>query len=145
MNIRIVVTHHAPVVIYSFLGLGFMAQGVRYLAATELMPYHMEVIQIAWQGLAGNQQQLLLGLLKGFGAGSLGMGVAIILLALIPLRAKQPWAYLVTPLVTAIYVGAITYVTMYALLPGAIPITVSLACVGLVALAWVSSIFRVRA
>ena len=52
MNIRTAFTHYVPVVIYCFLGLGFLAQGVRYLGATELMPYHMEVIQVTWEELA---------------------------------------------------------------------------------------------
>ena len=110
-----------------------------------MMPYHMEVIQVAWDELAADQQQLLLGLLKGFGAGSLSTGVAVTLLAVVPLRLRQSWAYLVTPLVAAIYIGALAHVTTFALLPGAVPISVSKVFVGLVLCAWALSIFRVRA
>ena len=142
---RTTFTHRMPMVIYCFLGLGFLVQGVRYLGVTELMPYHMEVIQVSWGELAANHQRLFLGLLKGFGAGALSTGVAVILLALFPLRSGHSWAYLVTPLVAVTYIGAMIYVTTFALLPAAVPITVSKVFLGLVLLASVASIFRVRA
>ena len=138
-------THRTPMVIYCLLGLGFVAQGIRYLWATELMPYHMAVIQVSWGELAANHQRLFLGLLKGFGAGALSTGVAVILLALFPLRLRQPWAYLVTPLVSVTYIGALTYVTTFALLPGAVPIAVSKLFLALVLFASVASVFRARA
>ena len=90
-------------------------------------------------------KQVFLGLLKGFGAGSLSTGVAVTLLALYPLRLKQGWAYLVTPLVSASFIVALTYVTTFALLPGAVPIVISKVFLGLVLLASIASFFRSRA
>ena len=142
---RTTLTHRMPMVIYCFLGLGFVVQGIRYLGGTELMPYHMEVIQVSWGELAADHQRLFLGLLKGFGAGALSTGVAVVLLALFPLRLRHPWAYLVTPLVSVTYIGAIAYVTKFALLPGAVPVTVCKLFLGLVLFASVASVFRVRA
>ena len=83
--------------------------------------------------------------MKGFGAGSLSTGVAVTLLALFPLRLKQTWAYVVTPLVSASFICAITYVTTFALLPGAVPIMISKVFLVLVVAASVASFFRVRA
>ena len=91
-RIRNFTTTRLPIVLYCLVGLGFLVQGIRYLGATELMPYHSAVIETPWESLTTNYQTLFLGLLKGFGAGSIGVGLAIMLLALIPLRAGSSWA-----------------------------------------------------
>ena len=91
-RVRDVVATLLPIILYCFVGLGLLVQGVRYLDATELMPYHSAVLETPWQGLSASHQTLFLGLLKGFGAGSFCVGLAIILLALVPFRAGSTWA-----------------------------------------------------
>jgi hypothetical protein len=132
------------VAIYCVVGLGFMFQGIRYLVAGELMPYHLEVLALPWAELDVSFQLLFLGLLKGFGAGSLSVGLAVVLLALLVLRPRARWALWLAPAISGIYAGALVYVTNYALLPGAIPITVSVTVLVLVALAAFGSLWIPR-
>jgi hypothetical protein len=140
-RVRNFVTNRLPVILYSFVGLGYLVQGVKYFSAAELMPYHMAVLETPWESLGVEYQTLLLGLLKGFGAGAIGVGLAIILMALFPLRAGSSWARWATPVVAALYTGALVYVTSFALLPGATPIAVSATLHGFVIVAAVSSMF----
>lgn len=140
-RVRDFVTNRLPVILYSFVGLGYLVQGVKYFSAAELMPYHMAVLETPWESLGAEYQTLLLGLLKGFGAGAIGVGLAIILMALFPLRAGSSWARWATPVVAALYTGALVYVTSFALLPGATPIAVTATLHGLVIVAAVCSLF----
>ena len=131
-----------PVILYSLVGIGCLVQGVRYLVAERIMPYHLAVLNTSWDQLGAEQQTLLLGLLKGFGAGSFTVGLGILLLALFPLRADQAWARWVTPAMALIYAALLIHVTRFALLPGAVPITVSAVVFGLVLVAFVCSLLR---
>lgn len=140
-SVRSFFSTRLPIVLYCLVGVGLLFQGVRYLSATEIMPYHLAVVAADWQNLGQEYQTLLLGLLKGFGAGSLGVGLAIILLALVPLRRGESWARWAIPLVAATYTAALVYVTRFALLPGAVPITVTATLLGLVILAGVCALF----
>lgn len=140
-RVRDLVTNRLPVALYSLVGLGYLVQGIRYFSAAELMPYHMAVLKIPWESLDAVYQTLFLGLLKGFGAGAFGVGLAIILMALFPLRTGSSWARWATPVVAALYTGALVYVTSFALLPGAAPIAVSSTLHGLVIVAAVCSMF----
>lgn len=127
--------HRLAMLLYAGVGMALMIQGIRYLAGNTLMPYHLAVIDTAWEGLDRSNQTLFLGLLKGFGAGALCAGLAILLLALIPLRDGSGWALWMTPAVAATYTGALVYVTRFALLPGATPIIVTTVLLALVAVA----------
>ena len=98
-----------------------MVQGVRYISASQLMPYHTAVIDVPWDSLGTDYQILFLGLLKGFGAGSFCVGLAITILALIGFRTGSAWTHWVTPVIAATYTAALVYVTSFALLPGAAP------------------------
>ncbi len=141
-RVRAFVGTRLPIVLYFLVGLGLLLQGARYIGADELMPYHSAVIGTPWESLSASYQTLFLGLLKGFGAGSFCVGLAIILLALVPLRAGSDWARWATPGVAAIYTAALVYVTNFALLPGATPIAVTATMLGFVVAAAVSSCFR---
>ncbi len=128
-----------PVFLYSLVGAALLAQGARYIGATSFMPYHSAVIATPWDGLSQSHQTLILGLLKGFGAGSFCVGLAIILMTLIPFRAGSNWSRWAIPAIAAIYTAALVYVTKFALLPGATPIAVSFTLLGCVVVASVSS------
>ena len=106
------------------------------------MPYHLAVLDMPWGSLDPTHQRLFLGLLKGFGAGSFGVGLTILLLALVPLRTGSRWARWATPAVAGSYTAALVYVTQFALLPGAAPIAVTTALLAMVIVAAVSSTFR---
>lgn len=141
-RVRQFVTGRLPVALYCLVGLGLLIQGVRYLSASELMPYHLAVLEMPWGGLESTYQTLFLGLLKGFGAGSFGVGLAILLLALVPLRAGTRWARWATPAVAGSYTALLVYVTQFALLPGAAPIAVTTTLLAMVIVAALSSILR---
>jgi hypothetical protein len=111
-RVRVHVTNNLPLGLYCLVGLGLMLQGVRYLGASELMPYHSAVIDAPWETLSSSYQTLLLGLLKGFGAGSFCVGIAILILSLIPFKVGAQWARWATPRVRDIefapFVGAVS-------------------------------------
>ena len=138
---RVLVAKRLPMLLYCVVGLGLLVQGVRYLSAAELMPYHLAVVEAPWERLSASHQTLFLGLLKGFGAGSFCVGLAIILLTLIPFRTDRSWARWATPAVAATYTATLVYVTIFALLPGATPIAVTITLLALVAVAAVCSVF----
>jgi len=140
-RVRDFVTNRLPVILYSVVGLGYLVQGVRYISAAELMPYHMAVLEAPWESLGAVYQTLFLGLLKGFGAGAFGAGLAIILMALFPLRTGSSWARWATPVVAAPFTGAMVYVTSFGLLPGATPIAVTATLHGFVIVAAVCSMY----
>ena len=141
--IRLLFGRRLPVLLYCLVGAALLAQGVRYIGATAFMPYHSAVIATPWDGLSQSHQTLTLGLLKGFGAGSFCVGLAIILMTLIPFRAGCSWSRWAIPAVAATYTGGLVYVTKFALLPGATPIAVSLTLLGCVVVASVSSFLGV--
>lgn len=132
-----------PVFLYGLVGLALLIQGIRYIGATAFMPYHSAVIAAPWDSLGPSHQTLILGLLKGFGAGSFCVGLAIILMTLIPFGAGSKWSRWAIPTVAATYTGALVYVTKFALLPGATPIAVSLTLLGCVVVASASSFLGV--
>lgn len=140
-RVRDFVTNRLPVILYSVVGLGYLVQGVRYISAAELMPYHMAVLEAPWESLGAVYQTLFLGLLKGFGAGAFGAGLAITLMALFPLRTGSSWARWATPVVAAPFTGAMVYVTSFGLLPGATPIAVTATLHGFVIVAAVCSMY----
>ena len=144
-RVREIVTVRLPVASYVLVGLGLLVQGARYLGAADRCPYCLAVIQTSWENLSADYQQLFLGLLKGFGAGSFGVGLAIILMAVIPLRGGKSWAVWATPTIAATYTAGLVYVTNFALLPGATPIAVSYVLLALVAGAAASSFFARQA
>jgi hypothetical protein len=128
-------TARIAIALYCLVGGGFLLQGARYLSADVLMDYHLAVLGVPWASLDDNYQVLLLGLLRGFGAGSFCMGLVVILLAMGPLRSGATWARWLTPITAGAYVGLLYSVTSSALLPGAQPIAITAVLFGLVCLA----------
>ena len=121
--------------LYCLVGAGFLGQGLRYLVSDALMDYHMAVIGIPWDAIGHSYQALLLGLLRGFGAGAFCVGFTVIVLALGPLRSGMAWARWVTPVLAGTYADLLLAITRSALLPGATPIAVTAALFCLVCVA----------
>jgi hypothetical protein len=113
------------VVLYSLVGAGLMVRGIRYLFASEFARYHAAVIATPWSELPSKYQTLILGLLKGFGAGMFCVGLAVLLLAVVSLRAGGGWARWIACVVSINYTAALVYATHFALLPGTTAIKVS--------------------
>lgn len=116
---------------YCLVGAGLAAQGVRYLIASQFMHYHQDVIREGWGQLQAGEQRLMLGLLKGFGAGMFCVGVIIIFGALGPVRDNAYKAHLLLAALTIGYSGLLMHITRMALLPKAAPIAVTTTMLGL--------------
>lgn len=71
----------AALLLYAFVGLGFTSLGVVYLATDEFMAYHADAVGSSWAQLDAGLQGLLLGLIRGLGAGAFSCGVALIALS----------------------------------------------------------------
>lgn len=112
---------------YCLVGVGLGLQGLRYLLASKYMHYHADVVHEGWGQLKKNEQRLILGLLKGFGAGMLCLGLACVVVALGPLRDGAYRAHWILALITGTYTGLLVHITRFALLPGAAPIAVTTA------------------
>lgn len=110
---------------YSLVGLGLAAQGLRYLVASQYMHYHADVVQERWSQLKPTEQRLMLGLLKGFGAGMLCLGLSTVFVAVGPLRDGAYMAHWFMAFLAISYTALLVHVTRFALLPHAAPITVT--------------------
>lgn len=113
------------VVAYSLVGAGLAAQGLRYLIASQFMHYHQDVIRERWNQLQPGEQRLMLGLLKGFGAGMFCVGLTTIFVAVGPLRDGLYRAHWFEAVLTLIYTSLLVHITRVALLPHAAPIAVT--------------------
>jgi hypothetical protein len=69
-----------------------MGQGILYLMTTQFMPYHGAALGVAWTDLSGSHQAFLLGVIKGMGAGSVGVTLALLILLAGPFRRGETWA-----------------------------------------------------
>jgi|KBSMisStandDraft_5_1062788.scaffolds.fasta_scaffold160067_2 hypothetical protein len=110
---------------YCLVGAGLMAQGLRYLVAGQFMHYHADVIKERWNQLPVAEQRLMLGLLKGFGAGMFCLGIAIIFIAIEPLPRGAMMVHWFLAVISITYTVMLHRITKAALLPGAAPITVT--------------------
>ena len=110
---------------YCLVGTGLAAQGLRYLIASQFMHYHQDVIREGWTQLKTGEQRLMLGLLKGFGAGMFCLGIGIVFIALGPVRDNVYRAHWFIAVLTVAYTGLLTHITRFALLPKAAPIEVT--------------------
>lgn len=129
------------VVAYFIVGAGLVAQGVRYLVAGQFMHYHADVIKEAWTQLGASEQRLLLGLLRGFGAGMFCLGLAIVFIAIEPLPRGAMLVHWFLAFISITYTAMLYRVTSVALLPGAAPITVTTVMCALSVTASAASIY----
>ncbi len=133
------------VVAYCVVGVGLMAQGIRYLVASQFMDYHAEVVNERWNQLSAAEQRLLLGLLRGFGAGMFCLGLAMVFIAIEPLRRGAMLVHWFMAFISITYTGMLVRVTSRALLPGAAPILVTIVMCALCVFASAASIYTALA
>ncbi len=124
-------------VIFFLLGFGLAGLGVVYLTRGEFMPYHAGAVQTDWSALDANFRGLLLGLLKGLGAGALTAGGAIVLMTIAAWRASSQPYLILLPFVAIGYTSLLLYATWYVRThtPGEPPFTLTLITLGHAALA----------
>jgi hypothetical protein len=115
------------VAFYCVVGAGLIVQGMRYLIACQFMHYHADALKERWSQLDPAEQRLMLALLGGFGAGMLCLGIAIVFIAVQPLRHGDPMVHWFMAFITVGYTAMLVRVTRRGLLPHAAPIVVSTA------------------
>jgi hypothetical protein len=133
------------VVAYCAVGVGLMAQGIRYLVASQFMDYHAEVVNERWNQLSAAEQRLVLGLLRGFGAGMFCLGLAMVFIAIEPLRRGAMLVHWFMAFISITYTAMLVRVTSKALLPGAAPILVTIVMCTLCVFASAASIYTALA
>ena len=108
---------------YLVPALTLFAFGVRYLAASEFMPYHAAALEREWSDLLPNEQGVMLAALRGGGGGFVIGATAILVLLLVPFRRGETWAYRAVPfLVLLCGLSALfTSSTLARLTPGSPP------------------------
>jgi hypothetical protein len=67
--------------------------GVRYLAATQIMPHHLRILGVAWADLTPPMRTLMLTLMKGTGLVGVCTAVALGVLLAIPFQRQEAWSY----------------------------------------------------
>jgi hypothetical protein len=126
--------------------LTLLAFGIRYLTASEFMPYHAAALGREWSELHPNEQGVMLAALRGGGGGFLIGGFAIALLLAIPFRRGDRWAYRALPaLVLLCALSALfTSLTLARLTPASPPWPLALVMVGLSAAGFLLAPGRTR-
>lgn len=92
--------------------IGLFGQGILYVATSRFMPYHAAALGAEWEELPANYQGFILGVIKGMGAGSVGVSVAILILLWFPFRRGDAWARWATPLVGIVFTALTAYAAL---------------------------------
>jgi hypothetical protein len=66
--------------------------GVRYLLASEVMPHHRQILDVAWTDLTPRTRSLMLTLMKGTGLVGICTAVSLSVLLIVPFRAGESWS-----------------------------------------------------
>ena len=83
--------------LYLLPTLGLLGQGILYLTTQRFMPYHRDALGVEWNELSNSHQGFIIGVIRGMGAGSTSISIAMILLLLIPFRRGERWSYWAIP------------------------------------------------
>jgi hypothetical protein len=91
-NVWAAVVHAVPTV-------GLFLQGLLYVTTSRFMPYHGDALEVTWEALPLHYQGFILGVIKGMGAGSIGVSLALLIMIALPLRRGEDWARWAVPTV----------------------------------------------
>ncbi len=81
--------------------VGLLLQGMVYLTTPRFMPYHSDALSVSWEELSVPYQGFMLGVIRGMGAGSFCIALALLIILLIPFRRGEIWSYWAVPLIGA--------------------------------------------
>ncbi len=85
--------------LYALPTVGLMLQGLLYLTTSEFMPYHADALSVNWNELSLPYQGFVIGVIRGMGAGSFTVALALLIILLIPYRRRETWTYWAVPLI----------------------------------------------
>ena len=77
---------------YLLVALVVAGIGIRYLLASQIMPYHAAAMDSTWENLAPGVQSMSLNFMKSAGIGFLSTAIAVFMLLLFPFRKDELWA-----------------------------------------------------
>ncbi len=95
---------------YAVPTVGLLLQGLLYLTTQSFMPYHADALALTWDQLPPHHQGFWLGVIRGMGAGSFTVALALLLMLVIPFRRGDRWPYWAVPLIGVVF----TVLTAYA-------------------------------
>jgi hypothetical protein len=73
------------------------------------MPYHGAALNSEWAELPRHHQAFLLGVIKGMGAGSVAVTLALFILLVVPFRRGETWPRWAVPLIGAAFTSLTAY------------------------------------
>jgi hypothetical protein len=79
--------------------IGLLLQGLLYVTTSRFMPYHGDALDVPWEALPLHHQGFMLGVIKGMGAGSIGVSLALLIMIAVPFRRGEAWARWAVPVV----------------------------------------------
>ena len=94
---------------YALPTIGLLGQGLLYVTTPTFMPYHADALATTWEQLPPNYQGFVIGTIKGMGAGSIAVTVALFTLLAIPFRRGEHWAYWAVPLIGMVFTALTAY------------------------------------
>lgn len=92
--------------------IGLLGQGILYLTTAEFMPYHAVALGVSWKELPENYQGFVLGVIKGMGAGSVAVSLALLMLLWVPVRRGDRWARWAAPVIGIVFTALIAYAAL---------------------------------
>ena len=118
----------ASLIIFLALGTGYASTGLIYLSADQFMSYHADAIRTEWSALNADYQGLLLGLVKGLGAGALLTGFALAFMAVQSFRDSSQTYLVLLPATSIGYSSLLCYATftVYTHTPGQPPLALNI-------------------
>ena len=96
-------------VVHTIPTVGLLLQGLLYVTTSRFMPYHADALGVAWEQLPAHYQGFLIGVIKGMGAGSIAVTVALLIMLLIPFRQGAAWALWAVPAVGVTFSALTAY------------------------------------
>jgi hypothetical protein len=86
-------------VVHAVPTIGLLLQGLLYVTTSRFMPYHGDALETTWEVLPLHYQGFILGVIKGMGAGSIGVSLALLIMIAVPFRRGEAWARWAVPVV----------------------------------------------
>ncbi len=77
---------------FVLIGVVLLGIGIVYTWAPTIMPYHLVAMEVTWEEMSSGMQVMTINYMKTAAAGFMTMGLMMILIALIPLKAGERWA-----------------------------------------------------